>query len=354
MINKRIAVLGVQVPFIRGGAELLNDELVRQINLRGHRHGLQADLIQLPYKWYPDERVLQDMLAWKLIDITQSDGHPIDLVIGTKFPSYCADHPNKVLWLVHQHRAFYDLEGTQYDVPVLTDLNRSARYSARRGDTLAVASCKARYSIAETVSARLRRYNKIDAEVLHPPPKLRDRIRAGDYGDYILYVGRAERIKRVDVLIDALALDRTSRAVVLGTGKYLADLRERAEGLQLGDRCKFPGYVSDEDLLDYLANCRAVYYGPYDEDYGFATVEAFLAGKPVITLPDSGEPAIMVEKTGAGWIAKSASASDLADVTARATISPVAELREIGERGAAFAQSIHWDAVFEKLVESHL
>lgn len=354
MIKKRIAVLGVQVPFIRGGAELLNDELVRQINLRGDRHAVQADLIQLPYKWYPDEHVLQDMLAWKLIDITQSDGQAIDLVIGTKFPSYCADHPNKVLWLVHQHRAFYDLEGTAYDVPVLTDLERSARYAARRGDTLAIESCKARFSIAETVSARLRHFNKLDAEVLHPPPKLRDRIHAGDYGDYILYIGRAERIKRIEVLIDALAIDRTSRAVILGTGKYLTDLRERAEKLELGDRCLFPGYVSDETLLDYLANCCAVYYGPFDEDYGFATVEAFLAEKPVITLPDSGEPAVMVGKTGAGWAARASTAAALADVTAAATASSSAKLSEIGHRGLAFARSIHWDAVFEKLVESHL
>ncbi len=354
MTKRRIAVLGVQVPFIRGGAELLNDELVRQINLRGDHHSVEADLIQLPYKWYPDEHVLQDMLAWKLIDITQSDGLPIDLVIGTKFPSYCADHPSKVLWLVHQHRAFYDLEGTSYDLPVLTDLDRAARYSARRGDTLAVASCKARYSIAETVSARLRRYNQIDAQVLHPPPKLRDHIYAGDYGDYFLYVGRAERIKRIEVLIDALAQDASSKAVILGTGKYLHDLRQRAAELELGDRCVFPGYVSDDKYLKYLANCRAVYYGPYDEDYGFATVEAFLAEKPVLTLPDSGEPAVMVEKTGCGWIARASTAAALAELTRKATASPTAQLNEIGHRGVAFARSIHWDAVFEQLVESHL
>ena len=353
-MTKRIAVLGVQVPFIRGGAEILNDELVRQINLRRERFDVQADLIQLPFKWYPESHVLEDMLAWKLVDITEADGHTIDLVIGTKFPSYCADHPNKALWLVHQHRAFYDLEGTVYDVPALTDLERAVRFSVRRADTLAVQGCKARYAIAETVSARLRRYNEVDADVLHPPPKLRDRIRGGDCGDYLLYVGRLERLKRVEVLVDALAQDRRSKAVILGTGKDRDALMERAEKLGLGDRCVFPGYVSDDAYLDYLANCRAVYYGPYDEDYGFATVEAFLAQKPVLTFADSGEPCVMVRSTGCGWVAERTDASSLAALTAKVGAMQDGAVRDIGRLGLQFATGIHWDAVFHRLVESQL
>ena len=353
-MTKRIAVLGVQVPFVRGGAEMLNDELVRQINLRADRLGVQADLIQLPYKWYPDTQVVQHMLAWKMLDITEADGHPIDLVIGTKFPSYAADHPNKVLWLVHQHRMFYDLEGTRFDRPSLSAADRAARFCARRADTLAVRSCKAHFAIAETVAARLMHYNEIEATVLHPPPRLRDRIQPGEFRDYILYVGRLESIKRVEILIDALAIDRSAKAVILGAGKYRDVLVERAEKLGLSSRCVFPGFVSDEEYLDYLANCRAVYYAPFDEDYGFATVEAFLAEKPVLTLPDSGEPQAMVGATGAGWIAEEPTAEALAALTAKVGASSSAELHATGYRARAFARSIHWDAVVRQLVEAHL
>ena len=333
---------------------MLNDELVRQINLRSDRFDATADLIQLPYKWYPDTQVVQHMLAWKMIDITESDGHPIDLAIGTKFPSYSADHPNKVLWLVHQHRMFYDLEGTRFDVLSMSEADRSARFCARRADTLAVKSCKAHFAIAETVAARLLRYNELEAKVLHPPPRLRDRIEAGSFGNYILYVGRLESIKRVELLIDALAIDRTSNAVILGTGKYRDDLVERAEKLDLGSRCVFPGFVSDEQYLDYLANCRAVYYAPFDEDYGFATVEAFLAEKPVLTFADSGEPQAMVRKTGAGWIADSATAEALAELTAKVTAAKSETLHATGYAARSFARGIHWDAVLHELVEAFL
>ena len=40
------------------------------------------------------------------------DGRPVDLVIGTKFPSYVVRHPNKVVWLVHQFRQAYELDRT--------------------------------------------------------------------------------------------------------------------------------------------------------------------------------------------------------------------------------------------------
>ena len=344
----------MQVPFIRGGAELLNEELVRQINLRGEQHNVQAELIQLPFKWYPEEHVLKDMIAWKLLDITETDGLPIDLVVGTKFPSYCVEHPNKVLWLVHQHRAFYDLAGTAYDRPVLTDLERSVRHSVRRGDTLALDSCKARYSIGETVSHRLRHYNKLQADVLYPPPKLGDQLQPGDYGDYILYVGRIETIKRIELLIDALAIDKQSRAIIIGAGKYRETLIERASKLGLGERCVFPGYVTDDAYIRYLANCRAVYYGPYDEDYGFATVEAFLAEKPVITFADSGEPANMVRGTQCGWIAELSTPAALAQITAEVFATDEGRLRDIGHRGLLFARSINWDTVFHHLVEKPL
>ena len=53
-------------------------------------------------------------------------------------------------------------------------------------------------------------------------------------------------------------------------------------------RVEFLGRVSDEDLLDLYANCFAVYYAPYDEDYGFVTLEAIKSGKIVLTAEDSG------------------------------------------------------------------
>ena len=56
----------------------------------------------------------------------------------------------------------------------------------------------------------------------------------------------------------------------------------------LWDRVEFVGRVSDEELLDLYARSLAVYYAPYNEDYGYVTLEAMASKKPIITATDSG------------------------------------------------------------------
>ena len=92
----RIAVCRPQVPFVRGGAEVMADGLVDALRERGH----EAETVAIPFKWYPGTRVLDQAFLWRLVDLTETDGSPIDLVIGTKFPSYCVRHPNKVVWQI--------------------------------------------------------------------------------------------------------------------------------------------------------------------------------------------------------------------------------------------------------------
>ena len=74
----RIAVCRPQVPFVRGGAEIFTDELVRQLQVRGH----EAEIVSVPFKWYPGQRVLTQAFLWRLLDLTESDARPIDLVVG--------------------------------------------------------------------------------------------------------------------------------------------------------------------------------------------------------------------------------------------------------------------------------
>ena len=105
----RIAVCRPQVPFARGGAEIFTDELVAELRARGH----EAELVSVPFKWYPGERVLTQAFLWRLLDLRRRTGAPIDLVIATKFPSYCVRHPNKVVWLLHQFRQAYELDRTE-------------------------------------------------------------------------------------------------------------------------------------------------------------------------------------------------------------------------------------------------
>ena len=116
---QRVIVCEAQVPFVRGGAEYLVRTLAAQLRQRG----FCAELVSVPFKWYPKEELLAHAAAWRLIDLSESNGRPIDLVIGTKFPSYFVRHPNKVAWLVHQHRAAHELCGTEYSDFTHTELD---------------------------------------------------------------------------------------------------------------------------------------------------------------------------------------------------------------------------------------
>ena len=107
---RTILVCEAQVPFVHGGAEVHVRELLRELQERG----FDAELVSVPFKWYPKEEILPHAAAWRLLDLSESNGRPVDLVIASKFPTYFVRHPNKVAWLIHQYRAAYELCGTPY------------------------------------------------------------------------------------------------------------------------------------------------------------------------------------------------------------------------------------------------
>ena len=83
------------MPFVHGGAEIHVRELVRELRERGYL----AELVSVPYKWYPKDEILPHAAAWRLLDLSESNGTPIDRVIASKFPTYFVRHPHKVAWL---------------------------------------------------------------------------------------------------------------------------------------------------------------------------------------------------------------------------------------------------------------
>jgi len=105
-----VLVCEAQVPFVHGGAELHVRGLVGELTRRGYR----VERVSVPFKWYPKEELLAQAAAWRMIDLSESNGERIDAVIATKFPTYFVRHPHKVTWLFHQYRAIYDLCGTRF------------------------------------------------------------------------------------------------------------------------------------------------------------------------------------------------------------------------------------------------
>lgn len=299
----RIAILTTQVPFISGGAEILASGLKDALIQRGH----QAELVTIPFKWYPPETLQKQIQACSLLDVS-SFADPVDLTIALKFPAYLASHPKKVLWLVHQHRMAYDFWGTPY-----TDLNTPVgevtRHAIIQADQALLESCEKRYTISKNVSARLLKYNGLESQPLYPPPSTPELYYCAEGGDYLFFPSRLNHSKRQRLVIQALALTRHPVRVVFAGAPdcpaRLSELTDLAAQLGVADRVEILDHVSETRKIRLYAESLAVVFPPVDEDYGYVTIEAMLASKAVITCTDSGGPLEFVKHRETGWICES-------------------------------------------------
>src|SRR5438552_632460 len=321
-----IAICTAQVPFTYGGNEALVDGLRDALAARGHK----VAVIALPYKWYPRPQIISSALAWRMIDITESDGRRVDLAICTKWPSYVVRHPCKVTWLVHQFRQVYDWFGTPLsDFTGSPEDGRIPRLVARI-DRETLAQRRRIFTLSRNVAGRVRRFNGLEGTPLYPPIRQGLALEPGPYGDYVFALSRLDAAKRLDLLLEALALSPGVRAVIAGTGPDAEALRKRAARLGVSDRVEFAGFVSDEQASRYYTGARAVYFAPVDEDYGYGAVEALQAARPVITTDDSGGVLEFVEDGVSGYITPPESAA-----IARSIMRAMSNQEEAARLGAA-------------------
>jgi len=309
---------------------------VQALREQGH----ETELVTVPFKWYPGERVLTQAFLWRLLDLEESNGRPIDAVIATKFPSYVVRHPNKVVWLLHQFRQAWDLDRTELGQFGESAEDRALRRKVLELDRVTLGEARKIFTTSSIVAGRLRNSVGLDAEVLAPPPAPLA-FRCDEYGDFVLSVGRIDRAKRIDLILDAVAADPGLRCVIAGDGPD----RERLETLANG-RVEFVGRVSDNELADLYARCRAVYYAPVNEDYGLVPYEAFLSDKPVITTTDAGGPLDIVHDGETGRVVQ----PRVEDLAPALTLTED-EARTLGRAGHEIARSVTWARCVERLLE---
>ncbi|HEX9415151.1 MAG TPA: glycosyltransferase family 4 protein [Gaiellaceae bacterium] len=339
----RIAVCSAQVPFARGGAEIFADDLVSELAARGH----EATVVTVPFKWYPGTRVLTQAFLWRLVDLSEADGRPIDLVIATKFPSYAVRHPNKVVWLLHQFRQAYELDRTDLGQFGESAEERALRRSVQALDRRVLGEARKLFTTSRNLQQRLEQSTGLAAEVLpHPPQALP--YHCEDYGDFVLSVGRLDRAKRVDLLLEAAAADGSLRLVVAGEGPDRSRLEQLAHERGLDGRVEFAGRVGEDELADLYARCLAVYYAPVDEDFGMVPYEAFLSEKPVVTTNDAGGPLEIVSDRQTGIVCEPRAAA-VAEACSWLR-EHVDDARSWGRAGKAVAADVSWDRAIERLL----
>lgn len=340
----RIVVAEARVPFARDGAELHAQSLVAQLRLRGH----DAESVALPFHGRKSE-LLEQACAWRMLNLSSSNAQPIDVLIATRFPTWFARHPRKVVWLMHQHRAAYDLYGTPY-----SDFSNSEDDARLRGqitemDSRMFAECERVLTNAQNTAARVQRFNGIAARALYHPPPIAARLHSGEYGDYLLLVSRLEPLKRVELAIRAMAhVAAPARLVIVGDGSQREVLEREATQTGAADRITFAGACWGDAVADLYARALGVIYAPFDEDYGYVTIEAFLAARPVITATDSGGPLEFVRDGVNGFICEPDAMALAAAVNRLAGDRSLAE--RLGRAGRGVAQAITWDGVIEQLI----
>jgi glycosyltransferase involved in cell wall biosynthesis len=136
--------------------------------------------------------------------------------------------------------------------------------------------------------------------------------------------------------------------VIAGEGSVRADLETRIERHGLGDRVQLVGHVDDARMIELMAGARGILFAPFQEDYGYVTLEAFLAHKPVVTASDSGGPLEFVQDGVNGFVCDPVPEALAAAVGRLATDAGLA--RRLGDSGFERARLITWEGVVARLL----
>jgi glycosyltransferase involved in cell wall biosynthesis len=343
----RVAVVTSDVPFVEGGHRTIATSLAAELERAGHR----AEVIRTPQNRFG--RQFSAYLANWMTDVGESgDGVPVDQVISLRYPSYAVRHSRHVCWLNHRMREYYDLwprfaeqlswKGKLKEAARRSLIRTLDRYLLKKNVTRLFAQSR-------TIQSRLGKWGKIDCEVLYPPPPSRN-YRTAAYQAYIFAVSRLHPLKRVVLLLRALARvrDRELRAVIAGAGEEEESLRRMAYELGLSGRVDFLGHVDEKTLLEHYARCRAVFFAPYKEDYGFVTLEAFRSQKPVLTCTDSGGPVELVSNERSGFVVAPDPVAIAQKLDAWAREHDLAVT--MGESGNEDTRTITWESAITKLL----
>jgi glycosyltransferase involved in cell wall biosynthesis len=341
-----LAIVTSSPPDTEGGHLVIARSLVAAARACGH----DARLVVTPDNGF-GRQTSSYVANWRT-DVSGTGGVRVDQVISLRHPSYAVRHRAHLCWLNHTMREYYDLWPRYSSVlsrrsRVKETIRRALthvvdRWLLTRNVTTVVAQSR-------TIQDRLARELNIHADVLWPPPPPRA-YRCDDYGDYVLAISRLTPLKRLDLLLRAMAepAARHVRARIVGDGASGPTLEKLARSLEVDDRVTFLGRIGDDALLSNLGECRAVCFTPFDEDYGFVTTEAFASGKGVITCLDSGGPTELVRDGETGFVCEP---TPVAVAAALARVTDDRALAErIGTAAAAQAAAMTWPAALDRLV----
>ena len=345
----KIAITTVQIPFINGGAEFLAANLKSELIRRGH----EAEIVAIPFIDNPLQKVEDHIIASRLFDIEYSWAGKIDLCIGLKFPAYFIPHPNKMVWMLHQHRGAYELFDSEFTNMKNDDFGRHMQKIVHDADCRYLPEAKKIFTISEDVSARLLHYNGISSLPLYHPCPDMDKFYCSGYEDYILMPSRISQTKRQMLALEAMCHTKTNiKLYIMGRADNEQEKQRLLSFIQahnLQDRVRYFDFVSQEEKFKLYANAKAILFIPKEEDYGYITLEAMASSKAVITAVDSGGPLAFVEDERTGEVVEP-TPDEIARAMDYLSLSKHAAT-EMGRNGKLHLteKNITWDNVVKEL-----
>ena len=263
------------------------------------QHGHEVEIVSFPFKFSPESYVSNLIDVWKEQDFNNFNGYRVDKVIALQFPAYYAKHDDKVLWLMHQHRSAYDL----YNEELATKEANSLRGKIHLNDSLELNKISKKYSMCQNITNRLKKYNGLESIPIYHPPANEERFYCDESYDFIFYPSRLESLKRQELLIEAMQYTTSPVvSIIAGNGGQLDSYRQLIKKLDVADKVSLIGRFDEEEKYTLYARSLGVFFAPFDEDYGYITLEAMLSSKPVITCIDSGGPLEFVIDNETGFI----------------------------------------------------
>ncbi|MEM7184787.1 MAG: glycosyltransferase [Spirochaetota bacterium] len=158
---------------------------------------------------------------------------------------------------------------------------------------------KAEFVLANSknVQGRIKKYCKVDSQVLYPPIKIHS-FQEYPKENYYISFARLEREKRIPYIIEAFQLCPEKNLLICSDGSKRKELQRLAQGCK---NIKFVGEVTDEKLYCLIGKAIASIYIPIDEDFGMSPVESMALGVPVIGVNSGGlRETILHNRTG--WL----------------------------------------------------
>ncbi len=343
----RIAVVTSDVPFVSGGHLTIAQNLKQAFAEAGH----EADIIFTPQNRFG--RQFRAYAANAFTDVGMDGlGRAVHRVISLRFPSYAVRHPFHISWINHRLREYYDLWGMLYSQlgwkgKIKETLRRKMVHSL--DSYLLKHNVVKVFSQSHTIQGRLMQWGKIPSEVLYPPPPHRTYY-TESYDNFIFTVSRLQKLKRLDLLIDSFAFvkNKNMKAIIIGEGPESKNLVDRIRDQGLEKSVFLLGWADEKTVLSHFARCRAVYFAPFQEDYGFITGEAFASRKAVITAKDSGGPSEIVQDGQSGYIVPPNPRKIAEKIDEFAEDQAGAE--QMGQQGFDFVAKITWEDTVRRLL----